>query len=140
VGQQRVLRYSNRELRQTQGRPGCGTGPSEEACWETRQSAGLGAQLIWAWVESSKVQERISGAVVSGVKAHVHAIPHICQNGRTIRRPRRTIVRQPVLKLFLRCHSDFSLRVVLGLCVWEALDVSGRGTAPARPALCLGVV
>jgi hypothetical protein len=25
-------------------------------------------------------------------------------------------------------------------CVWEVLDVSGRGTAPASPALCVGVV
>jgi hypothetical protein len=33
--------------------------------------------------------------------------------------------------------SHLSYRV---LCVWEALDVSGRGTAPAKPALCVGVV
>jgi hypothetical protein len=25
------------------------------------------------------------------------------------------------------------------VCVWEALDVSGRGTAPAKPALYVGV-
>src|SRR6185436_16206769 len=33
-----------------------------------------------------------------------------------------------------------SAHVVKSMCVWEALDVSGRGTAPAKPALCVGVV
>jgi hypothetical protein len=28
--------------------------------------------------------------------------------------------------------------VVLETCVWEALDVSGRGTAPAKPAPVVG--
>jgi hypothetical protein len=27
-----------------------------------------------------------------------------------------------VSKTFLRCHSDILVRVVLGTCVWEALD------------------
>jgi hypothetical protein len=31
-------------------------------------------------------------------------------------------LRHLVPKLYLRCHSDFSLRVVLGARVWEALD------------------
>ena len=40
----------------------------------------------------------------------------------------------------LHCHNKYSAHIVKSVCVWEALDVSGRGTAPAKPALCLGVV
>ena len=39
----------------------------------------------------------------------------------------------------LHCYNKYSAHVVKSMCVWEALDVSGRGTAPAKPALCVGV-
>jgi CRP-like cAMP-binding protein len=41
-----------------------------------------------------------------------------------------------LIALSQQCLSWSRIR---GLCVWEALDVSGRGTAPAKPALCVGV-
>jgi len=50
----------------------------------------------------------------------------------------RQIVRHLARNCFLRCHSDILVRVVLGTGVWEALDVSGRGTAPAKPAPVVG--
>ena len=44
------------------------------------------------------------------------------------------------LEILLRCHFNYFANEVPSHCVWEALAVSGRGTAPAKPALCLGVV
>ena len=40
----------------------------------------------------------------------------------------------------LHCHNKYSAHIVKSMCVWEALDVGGRGTAPVKPALCVGVV
>jgi len=40
----------------------------------------------------------------------------------------------------LHCHNKYSAHIVKSMCVWEALDVSGRGAAPAKPALYVGVV
>jgi hypothetical protein len=40
----------------------------------------------------------------------------------------------------IHCHNKYSAHIVKRECVWEALDVSGRGTAPAKPALYVGVV
>ncbi len=41
----------------------------------------------------------------------------------------------PFSNYIMRCHSDILVSVVLGAGVWEALDVSGRGTAPASQRL-----
>jgi len=36
----------------------------------------------------------------------------------------------------LHGHNKYSTHIVESMCTWVALDVSGRGTSPARPALC----
>ena len=121
---------------QTRRRPGWGPGLLNSAWWEHAQC--VGGHKVRGLRVSMKHQKRISKCRCTRATRLSHALLHMSQSWSRMQEV--YALRHLATKQCCIVTTNTSAHVVKSMCVWEALDVSGRGTAPAKPALCVGVV